>query len=85
VQWGGSTNIAQHATHLPAANGSPAQIWSDAVTVSNCNKPTFDSPNAAPFQTEFRNSDGNANFHGHYFSWCFVMRYAMACAGFGRF
>jgi uncharacterized protein (TIGR02145 family) len=69
VAWGGNTTISVHRT-------VGDQQWSDVVSVTNCDKTSWDSPGTAPFQTECRNSDGNNNFHGHYFSWCFVMRYA---------
>jgi uncharacterized protein (TIGR02145 family) len=67
--WGGNTTISTFRT-------VGTQQWSDVVTVTNCNKTTWNSPSTAPYRTECRNSAGNTNFHGHYFSWCFVMRYA---------
>jgi hypothetical protein len=82
VQWGGSNTILAHRT---VVRGDHIQQWSDAVTVSNCNKSDFAESSATldsirrdgPFLTECRNSDGIDNFHGHYFSWCFVVRYEM--------
>ena len=42
--------------------------------MSNCNKATYTYPTGSPYRTECRNSING--FNGHYFSWCFVMRYA---------
>jgi len=62
---------------VPGAGGRTSQEWSDAVTATACaNKTTFVGGNQNNWNADCRNSVGNANFTGHYFSWCAVMRFA---------
>ncbi|MCL2027611.1 MAG: fibrobacter succinogenes major paralogous domain-containing protein [Bacteroidales bacterium] len=65
VSWGGNADIETQTWTV----GS--QVWSDAVSVTNCDKTSWIVDNN---MTECRNATNG--FHGHYFTWCFVMRYA---------
>jgi uncharacterized protein (TIGR02145 family) len=69
IRWGGNTTPEVFVT-------VNSQDWTDVVTVTGtCNKTTFSMDTVGGFRTDCRNSDGNVNFHGDYFSWCFVKRY----------
>jgi uncharacterized protein (TIGR02145 family) len=59
------------------SSGGINQIWSDVVIATGCDKTDFNSPNTSPYLSDCRNAvGGDQNFHGHYFSWCAVVRYA---------
>jgi len=70
IKWGGNP---MPETFVTVAG----QYWTDAVTVGGtCNKTTYSSGmTPGTFSTDCRNSEDNVNFHGHYYSWCFVKRY----------
>ena len=78
--WGSNTLTAGFATlntwHI-SGNGI-IQEWSDAVTATEC-APLNRLPNGGVignWNADCRNSQGNANFGGHYFTWCAVARFA---------
>ncbi|MCL2026940.1 MAG: hypothetical protein FWG79_00470 [Bacteroidales bacterium] len=78
VTYGNPSNTDPMTGSTPLSRGSEVQIWSDVVLVSNCaDTNTWNTGNTI---TTCRNAivsgTNNNNFHGHYFSWCFVMRYA---------
>jgi len=50
-----------------------SQIWSDAVTATNCRKTTFSGGSSNNFNADCRS---NPNFPGDLFSWCAVVRFA---------
>ena len=56
---------------IPGTEGRPSQEWSDVVRAPGCNKTAF---NGGFFNADCRNAENG--FHGHYFSWCMVMRFA---------
>jgi len=79
--WGADSLGASFATTntwtIVGTGGRPAQTWSDAVIATACaNRTTFDGGTTDNFNADCRNSVGNNNFGGHYFSWCAVMRFA---------
>ena len=67
VFWGGSTDIEGQTWTI----GN--QVWSDAVSASNCDKTDYAGGGTGNFNADCRNAT-NA-FHGHYFSWCAVIRF----------
>ena len=74
VTWGNLSNTNPQVGSVTVGNGANQQTWSDVVLVSNCIKDTWTSGNTVTECRDARGSGVNA-FHGHYFSWCFVMRY----------
>ena len=86
ISWGGNTSIDALAITLPTRAGtapsgragSNPQVWSRAVSASACDARTtqFNGGTTGNFAADCRNSVGNNNFDGHYFSWCAVMRFA---------
>jgi len=67
---------------IPSTGGGrPSQEWSDVVRAPGCDKTTFNiSGWGAPLIADCRNATNG--FHGHYFSWCMVMRFAdVLCPG----
>jgi uncharacterized protein (TIGR02145 family) len=74
-----NTNPEEGATFVARAEVG-TQIWSDVVLVSNCVKDVYDNAKDGGYRTDCRDARGSGsnNFHGHYFSWCFVKRYAEA-------
>ena len=77
ITWGGSISPEDNSTIIPGTGGRPDQVWSRAVTASACDdKITFNGGVPGNINTDCRNSDGNINFYGHYFTWCAVMRFA---------
>jgi len=75
--WGNSLGTVSFASNQTWSVGH--QIWSDAVIATACaSRTAFNGGNwhARDFNADCRNSAGNANFSGHYFSWCAVMRFA---------
>ena len=79
--WGVGSLGASFATAqtwtIPGTDGRPTQEWSDAVVATACaNRTAFSGGSSGNFNANCRNSVGNNNFSGHYFSWCAVMRFA---------
>ncbi|MCL2414374.1 MAG: hypothetical protein FWC94_03885, partial [Bacteroidales bacterium] len=78
--WGPGLLGADFATDqtwtIHGTGGRATQEWSDAVVAAACaGRETFDGGSLPSFNADCRNSVGNANFSGHYFSWCAVMRF----------
>ena len=62
---------------VPGTGGRPTQVWSDAVVATACNnRGTIAGGGTGNFNADCRHSNENANFSGHYFTWCAVMRFA---------
>ena len=62
--------------------GVNRQEWSDAVLMSGCDKTDYYGGGHRNINADCRNSVGNDNFSGHYFSGCFVARFAnVLCPG----
>jgi len=79
--WGagalGAGFATSHTWTIQGTGARPSQEWSDAVTATACApRTTFNGGTVGNFNADCRNSYGNANFSGHYFSWCAVMRFA---------
>jgi len=80
--WGDTLLGASFATSqtwlIPSvSNGAASQEWSDVVVAVACaERETFGGGAVGNFNADCRNSDGNTNFAGDYFSWCAVMRFA---------
>jgi uncharacterized protein (TIGR02145 family) len=55
------------------ANSHIAQIWSDAVTATNCDKPCYNGGSDPNFNVDCRSNPGQK---GDLFSWCAVNRHA---------
>ena len=73
--WGESLGTVRFYTsqEWTITNGTITQIWSDAVTATNCQKTTFAGGATDNFNADCRS---NPNFPGDLFSWCAVMRFA---------
>jgi len=69
--WGTSLGTVSFATSQEWIIGS--QIWSDAVTATNCDKVSFYGGSNNNFNADCRSNPG---FPGDLFSWCAVMRFA---------
>ena len=70
--WGASLGTVEFASNNIWTVGT--QIWSDAVTTSNCNKTTFDGGNiyGMNFNADCRSNPG---YQGDLYSWCAVIRF----------
>ena len=65
---------------VPGTGGRATQVWSDVVRAPGCNKTTFAGGSTGNFNADCRNATNG--FHGHYFTWCMVMRFAdVLCPG----
>jgi uncharacterized protein (TIGR02145 family) len=79
----GTQSFATAQTWI-VGTGENRQEWSDAVKMSGCDKDNFSTAGSIlegdGFTTDCRNAING--FDGHYFSWCFVMRFAnLLCPG----
>jgi len=74
--WGETLGIVSfHSTNTWTIEGrGVTQVWSDAVTASNCQKTAF----AGATNVDGLNADcrSNPNAPGDFFSWCAVVRFA---------
>jgi len=68
--WGVSLGIVSFATDQTWTVGN--QTWSDAVTVTNCDKVNFYGGSSSNFNADCRSNPG---FPGDLFSWCAVIRF----------
>jgi len=73
IMWGESTDIESEQTKIPGTGGRATQIWSAAVSASACNKTTYSGGSQGSFNADCRRASNG--FHGHYFSWCAVIRF----------
>jgi len=73
--WGASLGtVSFHTTNEWTIVGNGiTQIWSDAVTATNCQKTTFQAGSTGNFHADCRSNPG---FLGDLFSWCAVVRFA---------
>jgi len=74
--WGDSLGIVSfHSNQEWTIEGNGiTQIWSDAVTATNCQKADFEGEaDTFSFNADCRT---NPNFPGDFFSWCAVVRFA---------
>jgi len=70
--WGTSLGTVSFATNRTWFVG--AQIWSDAVQATACNKTTYNGGSSSPFRSDCR-SNIRSNYPGNLFSWCAVTRF----------
>ena len=71
--WGASLGTVTRGTRVWAISGNGiTQIWSDAVTATNCNKTTYAGGSTGNFNADCRS---NASYPGDLFSWCAVIRF----------
>ena len=68
----GTIAFATDSTWSIIGNGH-VQIWSDAITATNCQKTTFDGGMKNNLNADCRSNSG---FRGDLFSWCVVYRFA---------
>jgi len=75
--WGNTLGtVSFHTNQIWTIEGyGISQIWSDAITATNCQKTTF---NGGDVETQSFNADcrSNPDFSGDLFSWCAVVRFA---------
>ena len=74
-RWGenlGKVTFATDSVWTISGNGI-TQVWSDAVTATACQKPTFNVGSAGNLNADCRSHSG---FSGDLFSWCAVVRFA---------
>jgi len=67
----GKVTFATDRTWIISGNGI-TQIWSDAVTATNCDKTSFTGRSFANYNVDCRS---NPDFSGDLFSWCAVVRF----------
>jgi len=71
--WGESLGTVFRGTQEWTITGNGiTQIWSDAVTATNCQKTTFAGGLGGNFNADCRS---NPSFPGDFFSWCAVVRF----------
>jgi len=71
--WGSSLGIVTRGAQEWAISGNGiTQIWSDAVTATNCQKTTFAGGSTGNFSADCRS---NPDYPGDLFSWCAVIRF----------
>ncbi|MCL2682656.1 MAG: Ig-like domain-containing protein [Bacteroidales bacterium] len=71
--WGTSFGIITRGGERTISGSGITQIWSDAVTTTNCNKTTY---SGGSFNNHNADCRSNPNYPGDLFSWCAVARYA---------
>jgi uncharacterized protein (TIGR02145 family) len=77
--WGESLGTVTRGNERTISGNGITQIWSDAVTATNCQKTTFngatidwDNPTNSNFNADCRS---NPDYPGDLFSWCAVIRF----------
>jgi uncharacterized protein (TIGR02145 family) len=70
--WGTSLGTVSFVTDRTWFAG--AQVWSDAVVATSCNKVTFNGGSSSPFLSDCR-SGPSTFLRGNMFSWCAVSRF----------
>ena len=73
--WGenlGTVSFQTNETWM-ITDGTITQIWSDAVTATNCQKTDLSGASEDDFNADCRS---NPDFPGDFFSWCAVVRFA---------
>jgi len=74
--WGenlGTVSFHGQGHNVEISGNGITQIWSGAVTATNCDKTTFSGGSADNFNADCRSNSG---FPGDLFSWCAVVRFA---------